>query len=298
MTMTTRQATTRWLWSIPVCVAALLAGQVLGVALVGALGLELPRVEPTGGGGEALLLIPAALAIALALAVLAVGLSGRWWERAAMLAVFLYGVYGLGTMIETTIFTTLGGQGALAVMHLPGSLLGGLAAALLFPAASTEHFAGLASAFVTRWRPGSLIARLGLAVLAFPIIYLVFGAIVAPVVTPYYRRLDFLVLPAMAALLRVAFTRSVLFLLVSLPVIVAWRLSRTRLMLALGVGHFVAVGLAGLIEATFFPAVLRWAHGVEILADSICYAAVLAWLLFPRPGPVIGERAAMQERLA
>ena len=296
--MTTHLTMTRWLWSLPVCVAALLAGQTLGVALVAALGLELPQVVATDGGVQVVLMIPAALAIAAALAVLALGLSGRWWERATILAAFLYGAHGIGTVIETTIFTTLGGQAALSVMHLPESVLGALATALLFPAASTEGFHGLASAFLRRWSPGRLVGRLALAVLAFPIIYLVFGAIVAPVVTPYYRRLDFLVLPAMPAVLRVAFTRSVLFLLVSLPVIVAWRRSRRSLMLALGLGHFVAVGLAGLIEATFFPAVLRLTHGVEILADSVCYAAVLAWLLFPARGQVAAGQAALRRRIA
>ena len=68
--------------------------------------------------------------------------------------------------------------------------------------------------------------------------------------------------------------------------------------LALGFGHFVAVGLAGLIMAPFFPPVLRWTHGVEILADSFCYAAALVWLLFPRPRHVGEEQPVLQESLA
>jgi hypothetical protein len=105
---------------------------------------------------------------------------------------------------------------------------------------------------------------------------------VTPIVIPHYERLDFLVIPPMPTMLAVLFFRSALFLLVSLPVIAAWRESRAKLILGLGLGHFVAVGFADLIQAVFFPAILRWTHGIEILADSMFYAWVLVWLLLPR----------------
>jgi len=296
--MTNHSNSTRWLWTIPVCAIALIVGQMLGAGLAAALGMQQPQVLMTNDASHALLLIPSSLAISAALAILATGLSGSRWQRATILAVFLYGVNGLGTMIETTIFTTLGATGALTVTPLPGAVLGGLAAAMLFPAVSTNDLGARWMAFRTRWSPISLAARFGVAVLAFPIIYLVFGAIVGPIVTPYYRQLDFLVLPTMPAILAIAFTRSVLFLLVTLPVIVVWRLSRGRLILALGIGHFVAVGLSGLIVATFFPPALRWAHGFEILADSMCYGAALGWLLFPGTERASVVHSELQEQTA
>jgi hypothetical protein len=289
----------RWSWSIPVCVLALFVGQTLGVALVSAVGLELmPSPVAVDEGLQTVLFFAAAIAIAVALAGMAVGLAGRWWERGAILAAFIYGVYGVGNAIEASIFTTLGGELALVVMHLPPAVLGALAVALLFGAPSDERFGESAAAFFSRWKPGKLAARLGLALLAFPAIYFLFGMMIAPIVTPQYEQLDFLVIPPLQTLLTVIFTRSALLLLVSLPVIVAWRESRGRLILGLGLGHFVAVGLAGLIQATFFPAVLRWTHGVEILADSICYAAVLAWLFLPRRSRAGSEQPALRERLA
>jgi len=297
--MIARQTVVRWLWRIPLCVAVLFAGQMLGVALVSALGLELPSAPvAVDEGTQSLLFFPAAIAIAVALAGMAVGLAGRWWERVAILAAFIYVVYGVGTVIEASIFTTLGGEVPLAVMHLPPSVLGALAVPLLFAAPSGEDFRERAAAFFSGWKQGKLAARIGLAVLAFPFFYYLFGMMVAPIVTPHYARLDFLITPPLPTMLKVLFTRSVLLLLVSLPVIVAWRESRGRLILALGIGHFVAVGLAALIQATFFPAVLRWTHGIEILADSICYAAALAWLFFPRLSRAGEEQPALQERLA
>jgi len=297
--MIARQTLIRWLWRIPVCMVVLVIGQTLGVALVAALGLELPLSPvPVDEGTQSLLVFPAAIAIAAALAGMAVGLAGRRWERGAILAAFIYGVCGVGNAIEASIFTALGGELALAVMHLPPSVLGGLAVALLFAAPTDEGFGEKAAAFFSGWTTGKLAARLGLAVLAFPLCYFVFGMMVAPIVTPHYERLDFLIIPSLPTLLKVIFTRSVLLLLVSLPVIVGWRQSRGKLILALSLGHFVAVGLAGLIQAPFFPPVLRWTHGIEILADSVCYAAALTWLLFPRPGRARAEQPALQEHLA
>jgi hypothetical protein len=131
--------------------------------------------------------------------------------------------------------------------------------------------------------PGKLAGRLLLALLAFPFFYFLFGMMIAPIVLPHYERIDFIVVPPLATILLLQFSRSALFLLVSIPVAVCWGLSRGRLALALAAGHFTAVGLSGLVQATFFPPVVRWTHGIEILATSVCYGLALAWLLFTPP---------------
>lgn len=297
--MIARKTLARWLWRIPACTIALVVGQMLGAALVAVLGLELPAI-PGGAeqGPQALMIFPWAFVLALAMAIIAVGLAGRWWERWVILAAFVYVIHGVGNAIETVIFTTIGGQWATVVLHLPPSVLGGLAVAILFPTPSDDGFRGKAVQFFAGWKPAKLTVRIGLAVLAFPFCYLLFGMMVAPIVTPHYDRLDFLVTPPMQTILKILFLRSVLLLLVSLPVIITWRESRGKMIAALGIGHFVAVGLAGLILAPFFPPVLRWTHGVEILADSICYAALLVWLLFPRSNRVGEEQPVLQERVA
>lgn len=297
--MSTRHSFASWLWRIPLCTSVLVAGQMFGAALVAAVGLELPTMPGSAEPGTLFVLsLAAALAVALALAVMASGLAGRWWERWAVLGAFLYVVHGVGNAIEARIFTTLGGELATVVLHLPAAVLGALAVVLLFPAPPGETLGERLAMFFRAWPAGRLTLRAGLAVLAFPFFYFLFGMIIAPIVTPHYARLDFLVIPPIPTMMAVLFTRSAMFLLVSLPVIVGWRLSRGSLIAALGLGHFVAVGFAGLLQTTFFPAVLRWTHGVEILADSVCYAWALAWLLLARHRPAAEEWRPLRERPA
>jgi hypothetical protein len=281
--MSTKRTIVDWLWKIPVSGVAYAFGAMLGGALVTSAGMEFPNlpmeVDP---GQQTLLLFAAGMAMALGLAAMASGIVGRWWERWLMLALFVFVVNGVGNAIEGSIFTTLGGYFTVVLMNLPAGVLCALAVALLFPDPSGERLVERLGSFRSRWTGGALAGRLGLAILAFPFFYFLFGMMVTPIVIPHYERLDFLVIPPMPTMLAVLFFRSALFLLVSLPVIVAWRKSRAKLVLGLGLGHFVAVGFADLIQSVFFPAILRWTHGIEILADSVCYAWVLVWLLLPR----------------
>lgn len=274
-----------WLWKLGVCTAAYAAGTVLGGMLTLALPLEMPRMPGEADPAmQGLLLLPGGLVYSIGLAAIAIGLAGRWWQRWLILATFLYVINGIGNAIEATLFTTLGGQVASAIGFLAPSVLCALAVALLFPPPSGASLADRFAGFLARRTPLSLAGRILLAILAFPVVYFVFGAAVAPIVVPYYAELDFLHIPPMATLIPVLHFRSVLLLLVSLPILAGWHGSRRGLILGLGLGHAAAVGLGGLVQVTFFPDVLRWTHGVEILADSLVYAWILALLFVPKSG--------------
>jgi len=269
-----------WLWRLAAAGAGHAGGLVLGSGLAAALGLEAPRIpeaaDPTTG---ALLLIPGGMAIALGLAAMASGLSAPRWQRWAILGTFAFVVNGVGTYIETSVFTTLGGGLSGTLANLPASFLCALMVVILFPPPSALDAAGAVRTSLSRG-PARLAGRLLLAFLAFPFFYFLFGMMIAPIVLPHYEGIDFVVVPPLSTILLVLFSRSALFLLVSIPIVVCWGQSRSRLALALAAGHFTAVGLSGLIQATFFPAVVRWTHGIEILATSVCYGLALAWLLF------------------
>jgi hypothetical protein len=281
--MSTKRTVTDWLWKIPVSGAAYALGTMLGGTLVTAAGLELPKVPmEVDPGLQPLLLFAGGMAMALGLAAMAIGLSGRLLERWAVLTLFVFVVNGVGNALEGSIFTTLGGHSTAVLMKLPAFLLCALAVATLFPGPSGEGLVERLGSFRSRWTGGALAGRLGLAILAFPFFYFLFGMMVTPIVIPHYERLEYLVIPPMPTMLAVLFFRSALFLLVSFPVIAAWQESRVKLVLGLGLGHFAAVGFADLIQGVFLPAILRWTHGVEILADSLFYAWVLVWLLLPR----------------
>jgi hypothetical protein len=134
---------------------------------------------------------------------------------------------------------------------------------------------------VPRGRRGDmplLIMRLVAAWFAFPVIYLVFGMCVAPIVLPYYRGISFLHIPPMLTIIELQMIRSVVFLACSLPLIALWKGTRRHLWIALGLAHAVVVGLYGLTSTTFLPRILRVTHGVEILADSFVYTGVLVSL--------------------
>lgn len=283
--MTSQTALVSWPWRIAVSAGAYVVGAVLGGALVTALSIEMPEVP--GGADPSLhllLLIPGGVVFSLGLAAMAVGLAGRLWERWLILTLFLWGINGVGNAIETTIFTTLGGPAGAALAFLLPAALCALAVTRLFPGPSETSFAEQARAFFSSWRPWSLALRIVLAILAFPIIYFVFGAAVAPIVVPYYEQLDFLKVPAMSTLLPVLHLRSALILLVTLPVVVGWDGTRARAIVGLGLGNAAAVGLGGLAQVTFFPPTLRWVHGAEILVDGFVYGLVLALLFIPKSG--------------
>ena len=272
-----------WLWRLAAAGAGHAGGLMLGGAVAMAVGLEPPRALPSADPATgALLLLPGGMALALGLAAMASGLAGPRWQRWAILGAFAFVVNGVGTALELSRFSTLGGGPFLTLANLPAGFLCALIVVMLFPPPPASDATGQARAFFTR-RPGKLAGALLLAFLAFPFFYFLFGMMIAPIVLPYYERIDFIVVPPLSTILLLLCSRSALFLLVSIPVVVCWDLSRSRLALALAAGHFTAVGLSGLIQATFFPTVVRWTHGIEILATSVCYGLALAWLLFTPP---------------
>lgn len=272
-----------WCWRLAAAGTSHAAGLMLGGATAMALGLEPPRALPSAGPvTSTLLLLLAGICLALGLAAMATGLAGSRRKRWIILGSFAFVVNGIGTALELSEFSTLGGGWFATLANLPASLLCAFVVVTLFPppagAADNDgrFFAGL---------PGNAPARLFLAFLAFPCFYFLFGMMIAPIVLPHYDSIDFIVVPPLATLLLLIFARGLLFLLVSIPVITHWSWTRGRLALALAAGHFTAVGLHGLVQATFFPPVLRWTHGIEILATSVCYGMALAWLLSKAPEP-------------
>jgi hypothetical protein len=281
--MTTLELIGSWFWRLAAAGAGHAVGLILGSAVAAALGLEPPRDPGSAEAGSgALLLLPGGMAIALGLAAMAFGLAGPRWQRWAILGIFAFVVNGVGTALELSGFSTLGGGVFMTVASLPASFLCALIVVMLFPRSSVPDATGPVRTYLTGG-PGRLASRLLLALLAFPFFYFLFGLMIAPIVLPHHERIDFIVVPPLSIILALLFSRSALFLLVSIPIVVCWRHSRGRLALALAAGHFTAVGLSGLIQATFFPAVVRWTHGVEILATSVCYGLALAWLLFAPP---------------
>jgi hypothetical protein len=166
---------------------------------------------------------------------------------------------------------------------LPCLLFAAVTALLFRPAVQGASFRASASRFFSGHSTGQWAWRLGAAVCAFPLIYLAFGMMVSPIVVSYYRQARFgLTLPGGGVIVLVQFLRSSLFLLASLPLLMAWSGSRCRLSVTLGLTFYVLVGLFSMIQSYWLAPALQIAHNLEIFADSMVYALALTLLLAPR----------------
>jgi hypothetical protein len=275
------KAVAGYVWRIPLCALAYVAGALAGGAAVSALGLPLPQMpEPAEAGTMGLLLLIASVALAAGLVPLARRLRGPYWLRWLMLAALCYVCIGVASPLEGAIFTTLD-MSSVPALALPPCLLFAAVLALLFqPAGRGDSLAVSVRWFFQGRRPGQWAWRLAAAVCAFPIIYWTFGLMVAPFVMEYYRQGQFaLAMPDPAVILATQFARSVLFLAAALPILIMWSGSKRRLILALGLAFYVLVGLFGMIQSYWLAPTLQVLHNTEMFIDSMAYALALTLLL-------------------
>ena len=273
-----------YLWKVPLCAFAYVIGTMAGGALVTGLGMKLPSVpEQVDEKTMGLCLLAGSFALALGIAPLARRIQARYLVRVLILAGLCYFCLGVNIPIEAAFFTNLGGMSTMPVFSLLPCLLFAAVTALLFrPAGENEPFGPAVSNFFSGRSTREWAWRLVAAICAFPAIYLIFGMSVAPWVVPYYEQEQFgLVLPRLSTIALVQLPRSLFFLAAALPIVIVWSSSRLRLTALLGVAFFVLVGLFGMIQSYWLGPVLLVVHNLEILADSVVYAGVLALLFVP-----------------
>lgn len=278
-----------YIWKVPLCGLVFFFGFIPGAQLAALIGL--PALELPAGSDQATIAqytLLASLILALGLAAVSSGLSKGFLSRWLILFFFTWIGYGVNTYLEAAIFSTMQAASLYTVvLFLPASLLCAAAIAWLFP----PDLQG--GGFLTRLRDffgarswSSWTWRLLAVFLAFPLVYLAFGTLIAPIVMPYYQAgTNQLRLPGWDQILPVAALRSLFFMLACLPVVVAWQRSNRSLFLSLGLALFILVGGLSMIEAYWLTPVLRITHSLEIFADEMVYAAALT-LLLHRPLPL------------
>ncbi len=254
-------------------------GFLLGSMVAGVMGMEAPPL-PAGTDAQTLGMyqLVVSLFFALTLAMLSRRLAGALLARWLALALFSWVAYGLNTYLEAAIFTAYGAASAYTlVMQALAAVLCGAVIAWAFPPDEGERSAtAVFRSYLRSYSPGQWAWRLLAAWVAFPIIYLVFGWLVQPFIIEFYRQqMAGLTLPGWGQILPTQALRSLLFLATCLPVIALWRGSRRRLFILLGGALFVFVGGLYMLQAYWYPASMRIAHSLEILADSFVYAGVL-----------------------
>lgn len=284
----TAKAVIGYVWRVPLCAFAYVAGTMAGGFLVSAIGMKLPAVpeqadEKTMGS----YLLLGCFVLAIGVVPLARAIRAKYLVRCLILAGLTYVCLGLNTPIEAAIFTNLGGMLSMVVFSiLPCLMFACVTASLFKPSGKCESF----GPHVTRFFSGKTLRELSwrfvAAVCAFPVIYWTFGMMVAPWVIDYYRQEQFgLALPGAGIIVLTQLLRSSLFFLAALPIIIMWSGSRRQLTVRLGFAFFVLVGLFGMIQSYWLAPVLRILHSIEIFADSVVYAGVLAVLFVRKTGP-------------
>ncbi len=211
-------------------------------------------------------------------------------SRLAVLWVTLFVIQFFANLIEGTFFTTRISTAAIFIggtlVSLAMSLAEAMAVVSIFkPRVPIQDLVtSLKSFFANR----SAVSWLGIVILAsvayFPV-YFTFGAIVSPFVLPYYTDPSnglSLALPTLPTLVVVELLRGFLFVGALIPILATLKASNRAYFLSLASLFFIAGAFIPFITNTSLPLFLKSVHGLEILGDSIVYAAILTYL-FRRP---------------
>lgn len=269
------------LWRIPLCALVYVVATAITGATFTALGLPLPQVlELADASVMALLLFVASGALTAGLIPLTRRLQGPYWLRWLTLALLCYICLGVTSALEGAIFTSMDMSAVPAFFLLPCLLFAAVVAMLFKPVTSGDSLAASVRRFFRGRSAGQWAWRLAAAIGAFPVVYWIFGLMVAPFVMKYYQQGQFaLAIPSPAVIVATQFARSVLFLAAALPILMMWSGSRRGLIAALGLAFYVSVGLFGMIQSHWLAPTLQILHNTEMLADSMVYAWALAALL-------------------
>jgi len=252
--------------------------------------LHLPAIELPGSTNiQSLFLTQLAAGVVLVVGLypLARGLAARGIARAAAVGAFLLIGFGVNGIIETRLFTHFLDHGVGGAAAYYASLAVFLGAAIGYFFGSPGQPAGFSRRSMPTW-----FVRASAAWIAWPLIYLFFGACILPVVVPYYRAgIAGLQLPdSMSIVIGVQLIRSVFFLATSLPFIALWKGSRRNLWFTLGLAHAFTIGLYGLVGAIWLPPILRLMHGIEMACDAFAYAGLLVLLFAATPEQSTAKR--------
>jgi hypothetical protein len=266
---------------------------MIGGMITQVLGLPAPSL-PAGVDPTQMLLIMflSGVLIGLTLGPLAKRLTLPMLQRFGVLFLLLFVLNNLINTIEALFFTTM--PVAEQVTGLVDSGVGhvGLALllAVLFQPPSVER--GLLIALretlgQRRWI--SWAWRILLAGVLYVPIYLFFGMLIAPIVTPYYVEMDMgLQVPGFEVMLPLEAFRGLLYVLTLFPLVVVLRGSRRSLAFWIVLTLCVLGSWQPMLSVAWWPVILRVTHGLEITADSIVHGLVIALLLWT---PVPGKRA-------
>ena len=271
-----------YLLKLPLSGACFFMGMTLSGLLLPLTGMQVPAM-PVGADANKVVLyyLGGSILLAFSLSFLSRNLPLRGIQRWGLLAVFTWAIGAVGMVLESALFmdtSAVSSTGSILFtllnFILPSLTLAG-AVSWLYPPSDLELPERLEIPTKT-W-----IWKVGLALIAYPAVYFLFGLLVQPVVSSYYTADLFeLALPTWRQLIPLQIARSALFLSVCFPMIRYWGQTKKALWLSLGMTFFCLTAFMAVITSYWFPWQLRLFHGLELLADSLVYTGVLVWLFF------------------
>lgn len=274
-----------YLWKTLLCAFVFASGLVISRIFFYKINVIYPHLPQQADESIAIyFLLTGSLILIAGLTPLIERIDGIYLTRLFIAFLFLYVSFGINISVENAIYSISEGHYLMILyLFLPCLLTSFAMVSLYKPKNESEQLSVRSKQF---FKPRTLeqwVWRCIIAIIAFPLVYFIFGLIVSPIVVDYYRSGSYgLALPDIEVILLVQLFRSLLFVLVSLPVMIMWVGSRTQLIVLLGIAYFVFVFSYDIVLAYQYPSILRITHGVEILADSIVYAFLIVKLLAPK----------------
>jgi hypothetical protein len=205
------------------------------------------------------------------------GIGGSKMERILISSVFMLVGFSLGVTIESAIYSDVESYHmSIILLLLPMILYSIIITIITDTKKLLQPFNKRLLTYFKTWSKKSWLKKILLAIISFPIIYFIFGIIASPFVTNYYSKLvGGLQLPDPGTIIGVQLIRSILFFAITIPMIINWTSTKTKLIISLSIAHFVMVFAYDIYLAIVMPVELVIIHGFEIAADSFIYSWIL-----------------------
>ena len=211
----------------------------------------------------------------------------RRLTRIAMAWSSLFIIQSLSNLVEAVFFTTAVPTATIFVAALVFGLIVTLPEAILAvmlfsPEKRDRSFKDDIRNYFGKRTGTSWLGRIALGSLVYFPIYYAFGSIIAPWILSFYdnpSQVFGLTIPPIGVIIPLQLLRGFLYIVALLPIIASLEVSPRSMLLSVAGLIFIAGAFVPYIAYSELPSFLRLVHGLEILADSIVYAAALVYIL-------------------
>ena len=280
---------------------AFFTGMVITGMTLPRLGFQPPAIPAgTDANSIAFWFFAGSIIVAFVLSFVTTHLRATWYVRWMLLFSMIWVIAAACMVIESIFFIKTGAVASLFnTLHtllsflLPSLFLSGALTLLFRPGAPEGNELAGVLAFVHSRKSSQWLWRATAVWLAYPPVYFAFGLLVEPFIREFYTQSAYeLTLPSWGQLILLQLVRSLLLLLVCLPIAIVWRGSKTQCWLALSFSVFALSAFMAVMTSYWFPWQLRLYHGIELWLDALIYTGILVILL--RPGKAVSSLRAGQ----